>query len=46
MGVRHRFLRREGFGRDDEEGRLRIEFLDGFDDMGSVNVGNEVRGQD
>ncbi len=41
-GVGDSLLRRERLGRDDEEGRLGVQLLQGLGHVGAVNVGDEV----
>src|SRR5580704_15342793 len=43
MSVRHRFQRRECLGGDDEEGLRWIEIMDGFREVGAVNVGHKAK---
>ena len=43
MGIRHRLQGRERFRGDDEKGLRRVETLDGFGEVGTVDVGNEAK---
>ena len=45
VGVGHGLERGEGLGGDDEERLLGVEVLDGFGEVGAVDVGDEAEGQ-
>ena len=45
VGVRCRLRGREGLGGDQEKGRLGIGLAQGFGDVGTVDIGDEVQGQ-